>query len=67
MVYKHMITHFHKMKEVFVAKILLYKNLSHFCHKYYDLGDVNNSLKAYFLEVSCFSHLVTEHIVDNKK
>lgn len=30
MVYKHMRMDFQKQKEVFVANILLYKNLSHF-------------------------------------
>jgi len=67
MVYKQLRTNFQKLKEGFVANILLYKNISPFSNTYYDLGDANDSLKAYFSEISYFSHLFVEQIVGNKK
>lgn len=63
MVYKHMRTNFPKLKEDFVSNILMYKNLSQICNRYYGLGDTNASLKACFPEISYFRHLFAEDIV----
>lgn len=67
MVYKPIRNNFQKMKEFFVDKILLYKNLSLFCNNYYRLGDANASLKECFPEISCFSHLFAEDSVTKQR
>ena len=52
------------MKEVFVPKRPIYKNLSHFLHKYYRMRDTCASLQPIFHTIKiCFKHIFVEPIL----
>jgi len=50
--------YFQKLKELFFANILMYKNLSHFSNIYYGLGYTKEALQTYFPKFSYLAILL---------